>query len=316
MSHSQRIRTDDISALLRLGHELHDLAAASHNPIERHEHMLRGLVALLGARYAVSSVARIGPGVAGQAQLLMFVYHGWDDDYPQRRQTANEYLRTLAPTNPACAPLRRLLQSSSNQGDVGQTPITRTRQQLVDDTTWYASEYVQHVHRPMGADHALFSLLRMQGNGTAPGKTSPTGQLVTSLWIMRAWGERRAFEPRDSMLLRAFHSTAQWMFCFDDANADVPDTPRRNGELVGTPPLVTPAMMTTTSAIARALKVALSPRQKQTLRLLLNGDSEKQIATRLLRSRHTVHEHVKAIYRAVGVSSRAELLSRCLRRRW
>ena len=64
----------------------------------------------------------------------------------------------------------------------------------------------------------------------------------------------------------------------------------------------------------KPVNVTLSPRQKQTLRLLLNGDNEKQIATKLLRSRHTVHEQVKAIYRAIGVNSRAELFARFLRR--
>lgn len=54
----------------------------------------------------------------------------------------------------------------------------------------------------------------------------------------------------------------------------------------------------------------LSPRMEQTLRSLLNGDSEKQVATRLGVSPHTVHVYVKAIYRKYGVSSRGELLAR------
>jgi DNA-binding CsgD family transcriptional regulator len=45
------------------------------------------------------------------------------------------------------------------------------------------------------------------------------------------------------------------------------------------------------------------------LRLLLSGLSEKQIAARLDLSRHTVHNHVKEIYRVVGVQSRAELMA-------
>ena len=54
---------------------------------------------------------------------------------------------------------------------------------------------------------------------------------------------------------------------------------------------------------------AVSPRQQQTLRHLLAGESEKQIAQRLSRSQHTVHTYVKAIYRNYRVSSRGELLS-------
>lgn len=58
----------------------------------------------------------------------------------------------------------------------------------------------------------------------------------------------------------------------------------------------------------------LSPRQEQTLRHLLGGDSEKQVARKLELSQHTVHVYVKAIYRRFGVSSRAELLAKHLRK--
>jgi DNA-binding NarL/FixJ family response regulator len=54
----------------------------------------------------------------------------------------------------------------------------------------------------------------------------------------------------------------------------------------------------------------LSPRLKQTLDLLLAGDSEKQIARKLSLSQHTIHVYVKALYRGFGVSSRGELLAR------
>ncbi len=65
-------------------------------------------------------------------------------------------------------------------------------------------------------------------------------------------------------------------------------------------------------SVAPALKPisALSPRMKQTLELLLAGDSEKQIANQLELSKHTVHVYVKALYRGFDVSSRGELLSR------
>jgi DNA-binding CsgD family transcriptional regulator len=58
----------------------------------------------------------------------------------------------------------------------------------------------------------------------------------------------------------------------------------------------------------------LSPRGRQTLESLLRGDSEKETALRLGLSVHTIHEYVTALYRHFGVSSRAELLARFLRR--
>jgi DNA-binding NarL/FixJ family response regulator len=59
---------------------------------------------------------------------------------------------------------------------------------------------------------------------------------------------------------------------------------------------------------------ALPRRQRQTLELLLAGDAEKQIAARLGISKNTVHVYVKSLYKRFGVSSRAELLARWVRR--
>ena len=58
----------------------------------------------------------------------------------------------------------------------------------------------------------------------------------------------------------------------------------------------------------------LSPRWRQTLDCLLDGDSEKQAALRLGIRLPTVHEYVTGLYRHFGVSSRSELLAFFLRR--
>lgn len=56
----------------------------------------------------------------------------------------------------------------------------------------------------------------------------------------------------------------------------------------------------------------LSPALRRTLQWLLKGRSEKQIAASCRISQHTIHDHVKEIYRRWEVSSRAELLSKVL----
>lgn len=56
----------------------------------------------------------------------------------------------------------------------------------------------------------------------------------------------------------------------------------------------------------------LPPRLEQTLRALLAGDAEKQVAARLGVSVHTAHAHVKELYRRLGVTSRGELMTRFL----
>lgn len=58
----------------------------------------------------------------------------------------------------------------------------------------------------------------------------------------------------------------------------------------------------------------MTRRRLEVLRFLLKGDSEKQIALALDLSKATVHEHVLAVYRHFGVSSRGELLARFIGR--
>jgi DNA-binding CsgD family transcriptional regulator len=56
-------------------------------------------------------------------------------------------------------------------------------------------------------------------------------------------------------------------------------------------------------------EVRLSQGQIRIFDLLVTGLAEKQIASQLGISNHTVHNHVKAIYRAYAVHSRSELLA-------
>src|SRR5262249_30102613 len=58
----------------------------------------------------------------------------------------------------------------------------------------------------------------------------------------------------------------------------------------------------------------LSPRLRQTLACLLEGDSEKQVAARLGLSPATTHQYVTALYRRFGVQSRAQLLAYAMKR--
>ncbi len=56
----------------------------------------------------------------------------------------------------------------------------------------------------------------------------------------------------------------------------------------------------------------LTPAQRKVADLLVRGLTEQEAATELDRSRHTVHQHVKAIYTTLSVRSRAEFMARCL----
>lgn len=58
---------------------------------------------------------------------------------------------------------------------------------------------------------------------------------------------------------------------------------------------------------------ALTPRQQQVARAILNGQSNKQIARSLNISPATVKDHVHAILTRLGMRSRAELIATQLR---
>ena len=101
--------------------------------------------------------------------------------------------------------------------------------------------------------------------------------------LHRARGERD-FSPREHRLLGFFHEEL--------------------GRLIG-------------RSLVSALEPSpdkLSPRLRQTLACLLDGDSEKQLAARLELSHATIHQYVTALYRHFGVRSRAQLLALVIRR--
>jgi DNA-binding CsgD family transcriptional regulator len=65
------------------------------------------------------------------------------------------------------------------------------------------------------------------------------------------------------------------------------------------------------ASIIRCRAMALPQSQRRVYDLLLSGISNKQIAQQLDLSPHTVHTHVRAIFKALCVHSRSELLA-CL----
>ena len=67
-------------------------------------------------------------------------------------------------------------------------------------------------------------------------------------------------------------------------------------------------------ATSADLVARLSPRQRQTLDCLLDGDGEKQAARRMGISPGTVREYVQTLYRLFDVTTRAELMAQFLRR--
>ncbi|AKU95379.1 Transcriptional regulator, LuxR family protein [Labilithrix luteola] len=59
---------------------------------------------------------------------------------------------------------------------------------------------------------------------------------------------------------------------------------------------------------------SLPPRVQATMKCLLTGASDKEIAQRMRISPHTVRQYVKVIFRTYGVSSRSQLIAREVKR--
>lgn len=94
----------------------------------------------------------------------------------------------------------------------------------------------------------------------------------------------RDFSPRDQAILELFH--------------------RELGPLVGR------ALISATEPTP----MNLPRRLRQTLACLVEGDTEKQVASRLRVSHATAHQYVTALYRRFGVSGRAQLLAHVIKR--
>jgi DNA-binding CsgD family transcriptional regulator len=84
---------------------------------------------------------------------------------------------------------------------------------------------------------------------------------------------------------------------------------RSDGEISDTAVVIEPAQPSTIAPIVVAA-YDLSPREQQIIRLIARGVGTAAIADELVLSRHTVRDHVKAIFAKTGVSSRGELTAK------
>jgi hypothetical protein len=157
-------------------------------------------------------------------------------------------------------------------GDFTGPLRTRRLESAVDTREWYRSRHYSDYVRACRLDDRITSALRMPG-------ASPSTVQILVLHRSAADGK---YSRRAQRLVHLFHHEL--------------------GTLLGRQ-----LAMPDANGAARELPF----RMQQVLACLLEGDSEKQIATRLNLSHHTVNRHVQRLYREFDVHSRGELMFRC-----
>jgi DNA-binding CsgD family transcriptional regulator len=257
MGQSKRIRLSDVRAIFHLIGECRELGIDS--TLWR-THMLTGLLRMTGGQIAMGGPAAIKHGYL-QPDPAPAVDLGWAGH--RERSIFGQFLQDeMHLQDPALVALGRYLSKRKRN----LVSLTRCRQQLIDDTTWYNSAAFCDYHRPSGTDDAMMSVVAL-ANGAVHG-----------IAMFRPPRERR-FTLRHVRLLHLFHT-----------------------ELA--PHLLTELAPPGEDPISR-----LSPRQREVLARLLEGDSEQQIAQRLGLTRDTAHQYIKAVYRRLNVNTRAELMA-------
>lgn len=158
--------------------------------------------------------------------------------------------------------------------------LTLTRGELVDDQEWYASEHFTRHRQPAGVDDELISVWT---NGPREGWA---GVIV----LHRAAGHA-PFDDAAAGLLDVLHRQLGPMIWAAEL---IPPVTLGPGPDIGIKPILHEHGMT--------------PAQVRVVPYLLQGYREEEIAGLLCRSKHTIHDHVMAVYKAFGVHSRADLI--------
>jgi DNA-binding CsgD family transcriptional regulator len=150
------------------------------------------------------------------------------------------------------------------------------RTDLLTDRQWYPSADYEVICRQVGVDH-LIRCYQAVGPAAA--------EAYNAVIVSRAVG-RKDFTAREKAIVRESHA------------------------------LLAPLVGGALARFGEPSPAALSPRLRQVLRCILEGDGDKQIAARLTISAHTVNQYIKLIFQHFGVQSRAELMARWVRRGW
>jgi DNA-binding CsgD family transcriptional regulator len=158
----------------------------------------------------------------------------------------------------------------------GDVGACLTRRDLIDDAEWRTMSDYRLVVDLFGMDNRLWCFRPIPGGG-------PDEHVGAIFYRIEG---RRDYSPRDRAVVRLAHD------------------------------LIAPLVGGALARFSEPSPGDLPPRSRAVLACVLEGDTDKQVATRLSMTPHTVNAHTRAIYRHFGVRSRAELMARWIRRGW
>ncbi|HVT82104.1 MAG TPA: LuxR C-terminal-related transcriptional regulator [Phycisphaerae bacterium] len=165
----------------------------------------------------------------------------------------------------------------------GAPTLTFVRSDAIDDDGWNSDLHVLTHRKASGMDDCLVSIHRAAEPATAYVLCVLRAAVSRGSEGAAAGGKTAPpprFGPRERLLVDTLHRGLDWLYSGEE----------------------------TAHRLNQAS--ALSKRVRQTLDYLLAADTERQIATKMSISVHTVHDYVKTVYAHFGVSSRRELMAR------
>jgi len=260
---------------VRLLQLMGSLAQARSDPRMWRIELLQGAAEILGAFAAGSFTLKGVNGDTSGLTVVSFLEAGLKQESHQQA-----FLREFN-NAPFRDPLSRVCLERFTTQRLGT--LTCLRSELVDDDIWNADPHVQAFRKPTGTGDCILSLRRGGERGTCHALMAfrPLPPVAPAQGPAAPPGRHEMrFGPRERLLLDTLHRGLESIYRSEEA----------------------------TQKLSRAS--GLTPRLRQTLELLLNGDTERQVAMKLSLSVHTVHDYVKALYVHFGVSSRSELLSK------
>lgn len=176
--------------------------------------------------------------------------------------------------------MRAMMQVVSEQLREPSQVRTFSRTSLISHEGWRDDPFVAEHVKPADVGPALASVARLPGAST-----------FLLVFLNRPWDAPTFSDEQVAAFDRLVKSMLDGV-----AHEFNPDSP------------VSPAAR---AALRHAIKERLSTAQRQVLPHLVTGMSEAAIAAKLHRSRFTVHDHARAIYRVLGVHNRAQLVRVC-----